>query len=301
MNLRPTAPLVRALFASQSVLLVTALIALLALTPPPPPIKVFSPDEITRPGGVTQTVQPAPGTEGVPPVPGEQGAAPGPGAAIPPGPAPQEPLPAGPQGHGAQNGRYRYQSTVTYPDEEADKEDLTLLISTYGGTAEETKQIYRYGGADDSEYQVSWTVGGMTIQSMNFGFECNWEPDLVQIELPLSQGKSWNVDSSCSETFEEEGQQETITFRYQGYAEAVRQESVTIGGVPVDTFVIEREYTITTSFGPESGKEEGTETEWFSPERRMTVKQIGRSTASGPDGGTYEETSEIVLQKLDPE
>ncbi|HVE75566.1 MAG TPA: hypothetical protein VND22_02235 [Actinomycetota bacterium] len=299
MNLRPTSSLVRALFASQSILLITALIALLALTPPPPPVKAFSPD--APPTGVNQAPHPAPGSETLPPEGVEQGAAPGTDAAAPPAQTPQQPLPAGPQGHGAQNGRYRYHSTVTYPNEEPDKEDLTLLISTYGGTTEETKQIYRYGGADDSEYEVSWTVGGMKIQSMNFGFECNWEPDVVQIELPLSQGKSWNADSSCSETFEEEGQQETIAFRYQGSAQVVRKESVTIGGVPVDTFVIERKYTITTSFGPESGKEEGTETEWFSPERRMTVKQIGRSTASDPDGGTYEENSEIVLQKLDPE
>lgn len=110
---------------------------------------------------------------------------------------------------------------------------------------------------------------------------CRYDPPLLQVQLPISVGSTWEAESTCGDT------------RERGTAEVIRTEQLTIGGVTVDTFVIQS--TGVSRRG--DTREEETAIVWYAPEQRLFVRL--ETETENPEVGTIrievEATSVVPL------
>lgn len=247
---------------------------------------VEPPPALPAPGG--------PGAPGAPAAPaGSPPAAdtPGPPGTLPPpadaGP-PADPGPAVPP----RSGVYRYQvrgggeereATVTVEDRDADAGVTNQVVSQKGGGLDMTSD-------------VSWRRDGVVVLRSVFTFgqnrgECDWEPDFLQLRLPLAKGVAWQSASSCAVT----GIGPPLTVRRSVDARVVDLRRVRIAGRAVDVWAVES----TDRFDIAGRVIEQRGTTLFSPRHGVVVAGSGTATVSGPDGSQSTDYS-TELKNLDP-
>jgi hypothetical protein len=198
--------------------------------------------------------------------------------------APEDPGPAS----APKPGTYRYR---TVSDEDERVEDL--VIRDLQRSAGQVVQLVRgQQGGIESDDTVVWTADRVVVRSSTYRFggndgDCDWEPDVVQAELPLAVGATWASDSSCTVT----GFGPTpIIVRQERTSEVVGLERRRIAGEVLDLWVIDAAATVQFSgFTVQADVEV-----WFSPRHGLIVRSEGTASGSTPDGsGSGSFTSEI--------
>lgn len=161
---------------------------------------------------------------------------------------------------------------------------------------EETKGRYTYSAAreeggdlrqtvveveDDvtTTFSFAWRADGLYIRAVDEeGEGCNMEPDVLLVPSPLTVGRQWKIDSSCTVAGE--------TVRLQATSRVVRTERITVAGRQVDTYLVE------TKIAEDEETEGLTSLQFFSPELGLVVRED-----TTYDDGT-KETDELL--NLDP-
>jgi hypothetical protein len=223
--------------------------------------------------------------------PGSAAAAPATTAAPPEdlGPA-QDPGPAKPPRAGV----YRFKSTAA-----GETRDTTTTIEDKGTTGSETRQIVKARGSGfDIDSDVAWRPDGVHVLSSVIMFgtnkgSCDWEPDTLQLRLPITKGASWESTSTCQMT----GMGATpipVTRKITGKFLELRR--VRIAGQAVDVWAIE---------GTEHLEAAGSVTDssgitLFSPKHGFAVSNTAHVKGSSPQGAREFDMS-TEAQNLDPE
>lgn len=142
--------------------------------------------------------------------------------------------PAGPVLKPAAAGQYDYR--IQYIDDE-DTEETTGGFSR--GNAREVEGEIRQtelevDGETTTTTSYAWRADGLYLRSSTEdGATCNIEPDLLLAPSPLTVGREWRIDSSCTT----EGE----TLRVQGTSRVARTERITVAGQSIEVHVIETE------------------------------------------------------------
>lgn len=218
--------------------------------------------------------------------------------APPPGSAPEaigQPQPA-------RVGTYTY--TVTVDGESSEATQTVEAMS--GAPAGETRQAQTTKTKQgDVRNQVRWAADAVYLESTSGsggggpGGDCDWNPDVVLLQLPLAKGKGWVSESSCS------GQSAygpyTLKARFESSVTGTARR--TVGGEAVDVWVVQtkRHIEITAQYQGQQFNvtEDGTSTTFFAPRQGMTVREESSSTASFPTG-QRKTTTTRDLQRLTP-
>jgi hypothetical protein len=144
--------------------------------------------------------------------------------------------------------------------------------------------------------EEKWSNDGVRATSSRISgqgatIDCNWQPPLLELALPLSVGKTWQYDSTCTATVS--GTQ--ITIHRVGTSKVTGKALDKIGDTNVATWVIETTGTTTvrSAFYNEDTKE--TVTSHYASARGLTTKENG-TTETGGRKVTYE----LTLQSLTP-
>ena len=188
-------------------------------------------------------------------------------------------------------GSYRYKAT----DSRGERETTTKIEDRPPTGSPERRQLVTIrGDGFDTDNEVSWRGDGVYVLStvITFGDNkgtCDWNPDTVQLKLPIAKGTSWESSSTCQMT----GIGPTpIPLNRKLTGKFLEVRRVRIAGQVIDVWAIEA--TEHLDGGGQSGDRVGTVL--FSPKHGVTVSQTGKATTSQ---GTYDYRSEI--QNLDPE
>jgi len=203
------------------------------------------------------------------------------GTPAPPAPPPGKASPSDPPASGTYT--YTVKGTVTsqgktqpLPDEATLKIDPATLAD--GGAKRQVHHVAAEGGSSDITYLFA--ADGIYIeQVVTNNYTCALQPPLKTLPLPLKVGAKWASKATCQGTTTE------MT------AEIVRTEKRTIGGVAVDTFVVES--TVHTTGSGFDQKQDATT--WFSPDYRLRVRE--QSTADmtfGTEKATTESVQELT-------
>ena len=150
------------------------------------------------------------------------------------------------------------------------------------------EQVQRWDVPDfEQSFTYRWTPQQLLLTEITFtGFDgrtetCTYEPPQLQVQLPISVGSTWEAETTCGET------------RERTTSEVIRTEQLTIGGVIVDTFVIQTSGV--TRRGDD--REETTAIAWYAPDQRLFVRV--ETETENPDVGTIrieiEATSVVPL------
>ena len=188
-------------------------------------------------------------------------------------------------------GTYRY----TLRDDRGERE-ATTTVEDLPPTAPERRQRFLLRGEDiDTENDIAWRRDGVYVLSSVIVFgqsrgTCDWEPDTVQLRLPLAKGTTWESTSTCSMT----GLTPTpIPVSRTVTGKILELRRVRIGGQVVDVWAIEG----TDRF--EGGGQGGEKrlVALFSPKHGVVVSETGTKPAQ--DGRVVEYRKDI--QNLDPQ
>lgn len=129
--------------------------------------------------------------------------------------------------------------------------------------------------------------------------ECDWNPDYLDLKLPMEVGSTWMIDSSCE--FESGGPGGKVKFTLRGTKKVVGKENVNVSGRSVESFVVDGAIDFVFAGGGMSQSQKGNSKEYFSPMTGLTVKTIQTTKAPTKPGGEPEEfTVTSELQSLDP-
>lgn len=215
----------------------------------------------------------APTTAAALPPPEDLGAAADPGPTKPPRP-----------------GVYRYRAQAGGQENEA-----TTTVEDKGSTDAGASQVLSHrGGEIDSSSDVTWRKDGLILLRSSFSFgqttgECDWDPDFLQLKLPLSKGVAWQATSSCMVT----GFGPTpVSLKRTLDAKVVDLRRVRIAGEAVDVWVLES--TDHIEIAGRVMRQSGTTS--LSPRHGIVVSSSGTAST---DGRSSEYATEI--KNLDPE
>lgn len=123
---------------------------------------------------------------------------------------------------------------------------------------------------------------------------CDWNPDLLQLALPIEVDATWSYATSCTADF---GSQEVQIDR-EGEVSVSRAERLAVAGEEVDAWRMESKET-TRFRGAIRRTDQEIRTWWFSPGYGLTVKEQARQRHTTPDG-TTDETVRRELVELRP-
>lgn len=175
-------------------------------------------------------------------------------------------------------GVYTYEETTN-----GETEDTTLRIADAGSGRQEEE-------TDDGTAEVQWRDEGKYILTAEFGgFECDFEPDILEIKLPLKKGSSWSFDGKC-EPFQ------GIVVKFKGSSKVTGTEKRTVGDTRVETWVIESKGEVSTDTPQGSFDMKITGSERFDPEHGLFVYSKG--TAEGEDPSSGENVKESTTSRL---
>lgn len=171
--------------------------------------------------------------------------------------------------------------------------ESTRRVESLGESGGDLRQAHVVKeGPSDTKYQYIWRkdvvlVTGFTSAYGETTSECDLNPDLPELKLPLSKGAEWSYDSSC----EFVGPTGPVKLRLAGKTKIVDVARVTIGGVAVDTYVSESANNVTYS------TTQGTQTTTFNDKSHFSP-QHGLQVKTSSTGENF--TREIELLSLTP-
>ena len=118
--------------------------------------------------------------------------------------------------------------------------------------------------------------------------ECNWEPDLPLLRLPLRPGAEWSWKSSCSNSRDDDGARSEETRSKEGSSKVTGTRQVAVAGQPMVGWVIETREIETSVYRfsfPGAGGPEPRETRSRSETvtTRVVVPHLGLSARSETD------------------
>lgn len=199
-------------------------------------------------------------------------------------------------------GVYTYRETSTDQEGNTSEQEREVSVENLGAGAEGTRQKASFSEQSTTvELFALWRSDGAWIthwkvSSPQGSFECDWEPDYPHLELPLEVGAEWSSDVSCDTQVDSQPGR----FRQQETARVVGTEKVDVGGVSVDTFVIERTTKLESEFGAFQTTQDITERENLSLRYGLEVRSHGTSKTMTPDGQSFEMERKLELLSLTP-
>ena len=201
-------------------------------------------------------------------------------------------------------GRYRYRFTLRENEGQQSEQTLEVVMSVtaVSASASETRLVYTIiaAGASPLKYEVVWNSSEMLhlrwYSDGDSEFNCDWEPDLLQLKLPFERSSQWNLRTSCDGTAggrpqkieNEEGVKVT---------DAVRTR---VGSTAIDGWRLERNSKLTSTGDGDPETQIHTKVEVFSPVHGLIVKSIARVTGTSPGGSPTEREEITELLSLDP-
>lgn len=194
-------------------------------------------------------------------------------------------------------GAYKYRVV-----RDGQNEESTTTVEDRGREGDAVRQrivLESEEGTLDNE--VSWRSDGLYIlETTVIGGKCDWQPDSLQLRLPLAAGVTWTSESSCTA----ETDFGTFDIKRKLTAKVNGKQRVTVAGEAVDVWVIEEQEHIEFSGqgqGPEgapqpiSGTDDSTGTTLFSPKHGLSVKYERHSkTTMGADTRERNVSAEIL-------
>jgi hypothetical protein len=205
--------------------------------------------------------------------------------------APKDPGPAKPSRVGA----YRYKVTTS----DGKTTDATTQVEDKGTANGETKQVVKLRGQGfDSDNDVAWRADGVyvLVSNLQYGenhFTCDWNPDAVQLRLPVAAGTTWESSSSCSFTVGAT----PVTVVRKTTGKIVELRRVKVAGQVVDVWAIDGTEHI--EFAGHAIDSSGTSL--FSPKHGLVVRSDSTIKSSGGANGPQQGTATMEIQNLDPE
>lgn len=187
-------------------------------------------------------------------------------------------------------GVYRYRAQSGGSENEA-----RTTVENKGTTDAGTNQVLsQRGGEIDSSSDAVWRSDGLILLRSSFSFgqttgECDWDPDFLQLKLPLAKGVAWQMKSSCMVTGF--GPSPLLLERTLD-AKVVDLRRVRVAGTAVDVWVLES--TDHIEIAGRVIRQTGTAS--FSPRHGVVVSSSGTATT---DGRSVDYATEI--KNLDPE
>jgi hypothetical protein len=184
-------------------------------------------------------------------------------------------------------GTYRYKVSTS----DGKTSEATTQVEDKGTADGETRQLVRLRGQGfDSDNDVAWRADGVYVgvSNLQYGqshFTCDWNPDALQLRLPLAAGTTWESTSSCTFTIGAT----PVTVVRTSTGKVVELRRVKIAGRVVDVWAIDG--TEHVEFA--GNVVEGSGTSLFSPKHGLVVRSD--STIKGQGSATME------IENLDPE
>ncbi len=182
------------------------------------------------------------------------------------------------------DGTYRYKTTTTGGSQPGERE-ITTKIENKGKTGDDTRvTVTKAGSGFDSTNDTSWKPDGVRTLVSHFSFgankgDCDWEPDALELKLPLAKGVAWTSDTSCMLTGIGPS---PIPLSRSIKAEVTGLKRVKVASTVVDVWEIQRTETI--SGGGRSGDTKATVL--YSPKHGIEVDVQGTVT-SGEGSSSY--------------
>jgi len=123
----------------------------------------------------------------------------------------------------------------------------------------------------DSTSDVIWGSSDVKVTKtqLQFGTQsvtCDWEPDHVELKMPLSKGLQWTSTSSCMVG--------TATVKRTASATVVDARRVRVAGEEIAVWVLEGTEKVEVNGQVQEGKG----TTWFSGERGLIVRSVAESS-----------------------
>ncbi len=120
---------------------------------------------------------------------------------------------------------------------------------------------------------------------------CDWFPDLLQLQLPLSSDGGWQHATECTADFGS-GQ---IEIERTGEFQVVRDERISVADQEVAVWRIESKET-TRFRGSFERTDQEIRTWWFAPKYGLTVREEARRRHTTPDGTTDSRMERELVQ-----
>ena len=202
-------------------------------------------------------------------------------------------------------GRYRYRFTLRESERGQQSEqtlEMVMSVTAVSTSDSETRLTYTIiaAGASPLKYEVLWTSSEMLhlrwYSDGDNGFNCDWDPDLLQLKLPFDRSSEWNLRTLCDGTAG--GRRQRIDNEEVGkVTDAVR---TLVGGTAIEGWRLERNSKLTSTSDGDPETQIHTKTEVFSPAHGLIVKSIARVTGTSPGGSPTEREEITELLSLDP-
>lgn len=181
-------------------------------------------------------------------------------------------------------GTYTYKETS---DGETSESTLGIVDTGPGRQGEISEQ-------EDIRNDILWRDDAKLVEKTTFGdppngFECDWEPDIRELVLPLREGASWEVSGTCEVGTD-------VTFAVEADTRVVGTAVVPVGGQDVATWRLESQGTIRFTSPQGSFEQEVASDDRFAPEHGLYVRSV--ETTEGDDPQTGEPTSETTTREL---
>jgi hypothetical protein len=218
----------------------------------------------------------------------------GPATTAAPAPVRAESAPPGPASPPAA-GTYTYHLTRS-----GNSSDTTVKVADDGHAADGVQQVITQNeGSGSISNHVTWRSDGELLRVTDFNSPqsssaCDWQPDIVQVRLPLAVGVSWDVDSSCQTVFAGT----PTTAREAFHATVVRYEQLVVGGKAVDCWVISRSDKTTLTSAQYTVEQQGTSTVWWAPSAGLDVRTETKGTTTATSKGQNHTSDTTITEQL---
>jgi hypothetical protein len=174
-------------------------------------------------------------------------------------------------------GAYRLRATF-----DGEARELTATVEDRGADGPVVKQLITLETQEGTiANDFEWRPDGAyaTRSKLTFGSvtaDCDWNPDLLQVRLPLRKGVEYTADSSCATSVF--GQPATI--KATSRAKVMDAKRVEVPAGTFDVWVIEGSSTLTFTSPQATITQEETSTTWYAPGIGSTVRESGTAKAS---------------------
>lgn len=181
-------------------------------------------------------------------------------------------------------GTYTYKETS-----DGETSESTLgIVDTGPGRQEEISE------QEDIRNDILWRDDAKLVEKTTFGdppngFECDWEPDIRELVLPLREGASWEVSATCEVATD-------VTFEIEADTRVLGTAVVPVGGQDVATWRLESQGTVRFTSPQGSFEQEVASDDHFAPEHGLYVRSVEKT--EGDDPQTGQPTSETTTREL---
>lgn len=199
-------------------------------------------------------------------------------------------------------GAYRY---VVVPEDDEDGERLVRIRVRLPQGARASDPRREFVDYDDGSVSLlSWRPAGVFLERTGDDVgesSCDWDPDVLTY-APLKVGASWENDSKCTHSFEEE----QINVHMTTKSKVTASKRTRIDDEEVDVWVIETTATIVTESRFAGDVEKSTQRMQDVAElaARLGIEVRAVTTTSyssdAPDAPAFEETEQRELLSLHP-